>query len=64
MTRPIHRSATKEQQILIEEARDEEYAAGLQRGISLVAEWLETAKQNKALADELRSAQIVERTEG
>lgn len=51
-------SATKEQ----EEAVDQAEMRGIARGIEMSAVWL-ASKNEQALAAELRSAQIKERTE-
>lgn len=58
-----HTSATKEQQILIEEAEDRSERRGIARGIEMSAQWL-ALKGQTALSDELKSAKVVERTEG
>lgn len=63
MTDRLHLSATKEQQILIEEAEDRSERRGIARGIEMAAVWL-ASKGQTALSDELRSAKVVERTEG
>ena len=54
-----HTSATKEQ----EEAVDQAERRGIARGIEMSAVWL-ALKGQTALSDELRSAKVVERTEG
>ena len=62
----IHRSATAEQRILIEQAREEEFLAGIQFGIRLAAEMHERDGDHMA-AQRLRGARLVnteERTEG
>jgi len=56
--KPIHRSATKEQQILIDEAE----ARGIQRGIEMSIQFLE-AHRHSLGAQRLREAKIVERTD-
>ena len=61
--KPIHRSATLEQKIEAERAADEAERRGIARGIEMSAVWL-ASKGQTALSDELRSAKVVERTEG
>jgi hypothetical protein len=60
--KPIHRSATLEQKIESERAADQAERRGIARGIEMVAAWLEL-KQEQSLADELRSAKVIERTD-
>ena len=60
--RPIHTSATLEQKIEAERAADEAERRGIARGIEMSAVWL-ASKNEQALAAELRSAQIKERTD-
>lgn len=56
--KPIHRSATKEQQILVDEAE----ARGIQRGIEMSIALHEASGDTQA-AQRLREAKIVKRTE-
>lgn len=59
----LHRSATSEQRILIEEAEDRGFVAGMERRAAMDIEGLEANGFTEAAAW-LRAAQIVERTEG
>jgi hypothetical protein len=56
--RPIHRSATREQQIIAERAEDLAERRGIYRGISLSVAFLETTGHSVA-ARALRDATLI-----
>lgn len=59
----IHRSATAEQRILIEQAEDRGFALGMERRAAMDIEYLDSIGL-KSAAEALRTAKVVERTEG
>jgi hypothetical protein len=59
MTDRLHLSATKEQQILIEQAEDRSERRGIARGIEMAIA-LHEAEGDHAAAQRLREARIVE----